>query len=328
MLVAPVDPAFPAREEDSSYLAQIAALPVRPVFIMGLHRSGTTFLYDCIARCFPVAHFNLYHLFYYDRLLANRAHDLAQRDRDRLNGYLRWRGIADRGLDATAVDADAVEEYGFLLRQRSGTFKLCEQNAALFQQLCQKLLAVQPGSCAVLLKNPWDTGNAQAILRLFPQARFVYITREPMAILNSLINALLSYLDGPQDYLELLLSPGGSRRSYRWGYLAWIVLRALRRALGRRGTARLFRPLLARSVARQLAVYRAEIGLLPAQSALEVSYDELVAAPAETMVRLQALLGLPLSEDIPPMAVRKRNNLNPALEGYDERLKKLMDSFS
>ena len=43
---------------------------------------------------------------------------------------------------------------------------------------------LRPDAANVVLKNPWDTGRAPDILRLFPGTRFIYIRRSPMRILN------------------------------------------------------------------------------------------------------------------------------------------------
>ncbi|POP52564.1 sulfotransferase family protein [Zhongshania marina] len=320
----PVNANFPAADEDHELLSDIADLPLRPVLIMGLHRSGTTFLYDCVSKSFPVAHLSLYHLLYFDRLLSNKANDKEQEDKDLLNRYFLSRGISDRNIDGTHIDADAVEEYGFLLRKKSGTFKLADKNAALFTHLCQKLLAVQKDTHAVLLKNPWDTGNAKTILKHAPEARFIYISREPIAVLNSMLNALLSYLEGPQDYLEILLDNGRGRSSYRAGYIAWLLLRGVRKLIGRNNCARLFRRLLAKEVARQVAVYKAEIASLPKNRAIEIDYRSLVADPAATMRSLQALLDLPIKQSQEVIEVKSSGRLNPILKNYEVVLNKFI----
>lgn len=322
----PAAPDFPHPSEDAPYLANIAHRPVRPIFIMGLHRSGTTFLYSCLAKSFPLANLSLYHLFYYSRLLKNLADHNEAADRAALNQHFLDLGIADRGLDGTAVNADTVEEYGFLLRQQFGSFRFSDDKADFFQQMCQKLQYVQPGSEAVLLKNPWDTGNAAAILQHFPNARFIYITREPIAVLNSMLNALLSYLQGPQRYLELLLSPSGSRKSYYSGYLMWRALRGVRAVIGERAIARLARPMLAKALARQLLNYRREIASLPPARALEVDYQRLVGNPGQVMEELGAFIGLPLRDALDSINVQQRLNLNPVLQGYAPQLQALIDS--
>ncbi|CAA0119422.1 sulfotransferase [Zhongshania aliphaticivorans] len=320
----PVNANFPASDEDQALLSEITHLPLRPVLIMGLHRSGTTFLYDCVAKSFPVAHLSLYHLLYFDRLLSNNANGQEQGDKDLLNRYFLARGISDRNIDGTHIDADAVEEYGFLLRKKSGTFKLADKNAVVFTRLCQKLLAVQKNTHAVLLKNPWDTGNAKNILKHAPEARFIYISREPIAVLNSMLNALLSYLEGPQDYLEILLDNGHGRSAYRTGYIAWLGLRALRTLIGRNNCARLFRRLLAKDVARQVTVYKTEIAALPSNRAIEIDYNSLIADPAATMQSLQRLLDLPISSTQENIEVKRSRNLNPMLMNYEPVLNKLI----
>ena len=311
---------FPNTNEDLTKLDEIKHIPVRPVFIMGLHRSGTTFLYDCIAKSFPLAHLSLYHLMYFDRLLTNKANGTEQQDKDRLNHYFADLGIKDRNIDGTEINADAVEEYGFLLRKKTGTFKLCDKNRALFSTMCQKLLAVQEDKQAVLLKNPWDTGNAKRILSYYPDARFIYISREPISVLNSMLNALLSYIEGPQHYLETLLDNGKGRSGYRAGYIAWMGLRGVRKAIGRNNSARLTRGLLAKDVARQVVTYRNEIAEMPSDHAIEIDYKSLVANPSATMETLKTLLNLPITGKLGELEVKQRNNINPVLRSYQQEL--------
>jgi hypothetical protein len=320
-----IDPNFPASNEDASKLDSLSQVPVRPVFIMGLHRSGTTFLYDCVAKSFPLAHLSLYHLLYFDRLLTNKDQATEQQDKDRLNQYFAERGISDRNIDGTTIDADAVEEYGFLLRKKTATFKLCDQNTAFFATICQKLLVVQSDKQAVLLKNPWDTGNAKKILSYYPEARFIYISREPIAVLNSMLNALLAYLEGPQDYLEVLLDKGKGRSGYRSGYIAWLILRGLRKVLGRTNSARLARKMLAKDVARQVAIYRKELAEMPDSRAIEVDYLDLIADPEATMQSLKALLDLPITDMQESLEVKQRNNINPVLKDFQESLDHLVE---
>ena len=319
-----VNPQLPTQDEDKKLLHQLADIPEKPVFIMGLHRSGTTFLYDTVARSFPVAHLTLYHLFYYQRLLTNYHAQQEEQDKSTLNKCFAELGIENRSIDHTSITADTVEEYGFLLRRHTGSFKLNTGNVAFFRQLCRKLLVVENNTQAVLLKNPWDTGNALWIASQFPHARFIYISREPMAVLNSMLNALLAYLEQPQAYLEMLLSADGSRRGYRIGYALWWSLRKLQQLTGSKVIALIARPLLARTVARQIAAYRAEINSLPPEQSIELDYTELVKDPEATVKRLQILLDLPLTGDVNKIEVKQRHNLNPVLADYQPILDRLI----
>lgn len=289
----PSRPDFPSADEDNAYLHQLGDVPLQPVFIMGLHRSGTTFLYDCLARSFSFSHLNLYRLLFFFRLLKNHSEGGEERDKQALNRYLNELGIADRGLDSTAISAESVEEYGFLLRQRGGGFRVGPHNGEFMLRLCRTLMAIDPGAQAVLLKNPWDTGNADELLRVFPDARFIYLGRDPREVLSSSLNAMLSYLRGPQHYLELLLSPQGDRRSYRSGYCLWWALCKLRGLVGEGLIARLLLPRLARQVRTQRQALERELHSLPVHQVAEVDYADLVADPGAVMARLSRFLNQP-----------------------------------
>ena len=102
----PVDPHFPVRDEDAPLKADLAEQKVKPIFIMGLHRSGTTFLYDSVARAFPLAQLTLYDFFYYDRLLRNHQQGGAKQDAQRLNACFAALGIKDRNIDSVPVCAE------------------------------------------------------------------------------------------------------------------------------------------------------------------------------------------------------------------------------
>ena len=323
----PVDPDFPGSDEDRELIPQLAELPVRPVFIMGLHRSGTTFLYDSVARAFPLSQLSLYRLFYYRRLLRNAREGRAAQDQQRLDACFAALGICDRKIDSVPVAADEVEEYGFLLRRLCGSFKLSEDTAPLFEEMCRKLLALEPDSKAVLLKNPWDTTNAGWIAQRYEQARFIYISREPIAVLNSMLNALLAYLDGPQNYLEMLLDRGEGRKGYRSGYLIWMMLRGVRAVFGERVIARTARPILARHVVRELVSYRRELAAMPATQAVEVNYAQLVQNPGQTMAALATFLGLPV-RDLSGLGLKPaklRHSVHPILKGYEPTLNKRVE---
>lgn len=286
----PSRPDFPSGDEDKVYLPRLGDGPLRPVFIMGLHRSGTTFLYDCLARSFSFSHLNLYRLLYFFRLLKNHYEGGEGHDKQALNRYLGQLGIVDRGLDSTAITAEAVEEYGFLLRRCGGGFKVSAHNQAVLVRLCRTLLEISPGAETVLLKNPWDTGNADALIRAFPDARFIYLRRDAREVLSSSLNALLSYLRGPQPYLELLLSPRGDRRSYRNGYRLWWVLSKLHSLVGEAVLARLALPRLVRQVRAQNHALAQELQLLPSHQVTEVAYADLMADPGAVMASLSSFL--------------------------------------
>lgn len=319
----PIDPGFPAPGEDDPFAALIENTLARPVFIMGLHRSGTTFLYDSLARCFPLANLSLYHLFYYDRLLKNHAEGGEHRDRDRLNTLFRRMGITDRKLDAVYVDDRMVEEYGWMLRNHSFSMKVTGRNQALLHEVCRKLQVVTPGAQAVLLKNPWDTGNARNILEWFPNARFIYITRDPLYILNSQINAAVSLLSGSQPFQTLLVDNFKTllgKQSLSAVYVGWKLLRGIKMMTGNRPFEAVIRPFAAKAVEHQLAAYYRDLEELPRESVYALDYQSFNERPGQHLRELAAFLDLPFVSD--PDAITpqpRKGHLKGPLQDYEPR---------
>jgi len=319
----PFDPNFPALTDDAPYFDRLKNEPIRPIFIMGLHRSGTTFLYDSIARCFPVANLSLYHLFFYNRLLKNFHEGNEQRDRDILNRLFRGLGITNRKIDNVWVDDRMVEEYGWLLRQRSYRVSVQSSNSAFLAEICRKLVHVTPGSQAALLKNPWDTGNAKQILQQFPNAKFIYITRKPTYILNSLINATLSLTSGSQPFQTLLVDdfkmPAG-KLAMQVIYAGWAVVRGVRRLLGDRISTEIILPFAAFIVKNDLAAYYRDLAELPKESVFEVDYQKLNTQPKEIMGNLRDFLDLPFSCDPSEIVPKPRSGqIQERLLSYEPR---------
>lgn len=292
----PDEPNFPKTGEDSEYLNKLSETPISPIFIMGLHRSGTTFLYDSISRCFPVANLDLYNIFYYDRLLKNHFNNNEENDRTRLNRAFRSLGITDRKLDAVWVDDSTVEEYGWLLRNESYRISIQKSNKDKFGEICQKLLFLNPDSKSVLLKNPWDTGNAKQILEWFPNARFIYITRDPIYILNSQVNAFLSLTSGSQFFQIMLIDkfkiPGG-KVSRALVYAGWKVLRAVKAVVGDPVFAFFTKPVVAFSLQGDLKGYYNDIKTLPKNSVYSLSYGAFNQDPVSKLKEIQKFLNLP-----------------------------------
>jgi len=188
---------FPTINEDTSLMHHIDTQSVKPIFIMGAHRSGTTFLYDAIASSFPLANLDLYTLFFYERLIKNYLNDTADTDRQWLNDYIDHLGIKNRGLDNIAINDKTVEEYCWLLSKRNKlfpSFYLNRGNKKLFVEACKKIAFINPNTQATLLKNPWDYTNSKRIQKYFPQSRFIFLNRNPINTLNSTMNANLKML--------------------------------------------------------------------------------------------------------------------------------------
>ena len=334
----PIDSPPPARaplsppgigvpDEDAPLVAALPDGPLRPIFILGLHRSGTTFLYEALDRLLPAASLRAWHIAFYPRLLAGQADGRGAADRAAFDAYFRALGLRDRQIDAIALTAETVEEYGWVLRRYGRSFKLEPKSDARFREMCKKLLALEGEPRGVrggevLLKNPWDTGEAASILARYPEARFVCITRDPIRIAASQWRNSLLFGSAATPYLDLLLEGFGLGKAVIRGQ------KLLYRVAGRERYAAVMLRWILKDVARELARYRAAVAALPGERWVEVPYERLVERPAEVLGRVVEFLGLEPRVPLDTIEPRPRERaLDPALErrraAFEARLEAL-----
>lgn len=286
--------------EDRELLPRLDGIEPRPVFVMGLHRSGTTFLFEALARVFPLAALTAHRLFYYPRLLARAEAGRTADDQRALDDHFASLGLDSRQVDNIALSHDTVEEYGWFLKRYGKSPRLCRRTADLFAEKCRKLRALEPEARASLGKNPWDTASAPRIRELFPDARFVWIRRHPVRILQSQMRNALLFGAGPAPYLNMLME----------GFPAARSVIALQRFLYRIAGDRLYGRVMLRAVmgdiARQLEAYERSMASLPAETRCEISYSELIRAPRATLERIGNFLQLEPKTSLEVVAPRPR----------------------
>lgn len=286
-----------------------------PVFVLGLHRSGTTYLYQLMADYFPVAVTSVYHVTHYQRLLHAEREGVREAYHDDIRAHLASRGIENRGIDKFPVGPEGLEEYAFILRKHSAKWGFHPSNAALFDEMLRKLSAVQPDAKALLLKNPHDLANGSALLARYPNAKLVFIRRDPVRVLNSQFRNSFLYREKPEPYLEMLLA----------GIPLWRFNFELMRTLDTMLPDALYQQILVRglrlSIADQLRRHYQDLPKLPQGSYVEVTYEDLITDPKPSLRRIQEHIGLPFRDDPRPM------ESNPRLEPLIERVSVVEAAF-
>lgn len=285
---------------DRPLVAELA--PAKPlIFVLGLHRSGTTFSYQLLADLFPVATTQLHHITHYRQLLLAEREGRTDALKAELSAYLTSAGIADRGIDGFPVGPEALEEYAFILRRFSPRWGFAPESAGLFDEMARKLSALQPDRQALLLKNPHDLLTPQAILAKYPTAKLIFIRRDPVRVLNSQFRNSFLYRKQTEPYLDLLLT----------GIPLWqFNFRLMKRVNPLLPDALYQRLLLGglrRSIEDQLRVHYQQLPTLPTASYQEVRYEDLMDDPAPVLERLQNFLGLPLRSDARPIERQPRH---------------------
>jgi hypothetical protein len=162
---------------DNQYIDHMKNTTFNPVFILGLHRSGTTILYRMLNETGNFNVLTLYHVLYFDRLLYDQINHIEGKEKDRLNALLKEKGITNRKTDAIRVTAEYEHEYVYIFSQRNYPRKINENNRELFELLCKKITYLSGNDKPILLKNPYDYPKFLSIKKMYPHAKFVFIQR-------------------------------------------------------------------------------------------------------------------------------------------------------
>jgi hypothetical protein len=190
--------------KDQKYVHLIKNLSYNPIFILGLHRSGTSILYKMLAKtdCFNIV--TAYNLIKFNELLHNHVNGKEKDAKKNLEKYFFEIGITKRAIDNLEVKPDFAEEYGFLLSNLDSPCKLDDNNIEVLDDLCKKIMYISGNNKPILLKNPYDFSNFLYIKNKFPNAKFVFIHRNPISVINSSINAWRVLFEKKNPYTSLL----------------------------------------------------------------------------------------------------------------------------
>lgn len=271
-------------DRDHRYTGLLESVSFQPVFIMGDHRSGTTLLYRLLdaTGCFNVV--TAYHILCYDRILSNHAAGRQEAAKRELAAGFAARGISDRMIDGVAVTPELPEEYGFVL-SNAYRAQLQADNLARLLELGKKVQYVAAAPKPLLLKNPWDYFlNFVYVKQVFPYARFVFLHRHPLDVINSQLRAIRSSLQAVNPYLALMSA-----------WYAGVYERPARRALMRGLFSSHFElglRITSRHVARATSYYLENIARLPADDYCSLTYEQLCADPEHSIDAILGFLGL------------------------------------
>ena len=189
---------------DQPYLDQLKDVKIQPIFILGDHRSGTTLLYQTLAstQCFNVV--KAYHIIKYDEILHNYHNNIEQKKLQELQDEFERLGICDREFDRVPVSPNLPEEYGFILRNTIDKLHISDESLPKFLEICRKVQSTSDLEKPLLLKNPWCYPYFLYIHQAIPNARFIFIHRNPINVINSKLKLIDQVLSGWNDYTGLV----------------------------------------------------------------------------------------------------------------------------
>jgi hypothetical protein len=284
-------------QRDHFICRQLMDVEAHPIFIMGLHRSGTTWLYGTLASLLPVATLSVYDIVHYGELLTAHREGAAPSLRKAIDA--RFAGARTRGFDEVPLSHATVDEYGFVLRSYAGRWRIDARTLTTFKELLRKLAFLQQ-RIHVLLKNPWDARQGAFMAAHLPSAKFIFVHRDPVSILNSQIRMIDGFLSSENPLLSLLFQGLSRERMSLSG------ARAVRRLVGEAAFRRLLVRLATKHVYEETRSYRRSLAAVPHARRVEVSYEDLLADPAAALEPIVALLGLPLERPLSTIAANPR----------------------
>lgn len=306
---------------DEQHLNKLTNVVFEPVFILGVHRSGTSILYKMLAATGMFNTVTAYHLLHYHELLYNHHEKKEQEAQQRLTESFLQNGLRDRGIDQLKVTADFAEEYGFLLATRTVKMSITKKNVDLFEEMCKKIQFISGNQKPLLLKNPYDFKNFLLIKQMFPSARFVFIHRHPQKTISSLVKAMRTILEEKNPYTARL-----SKLYDQW-YSNPLLLHLLRFMFKTMPECSVM--LLANTTARMTYYYIKNINKLSEQDYISITYEELCTHPSETLQRIMDKLGVsPLSPiDTESLMHPRKRDIDPPVRKLHRYIYDLMRSY-
>ncbi|MEG3850714.1 sulfotransferase [Microcoleus sp. herbarium19] len=269
---------------DEPYLHLLEKVDFNPIFIMGDHRSGTTVLYQILVATACFNYLKASHIIKYDEILENHINRTQERTRQELENLFKSLEISDRQFDKVKPTPDLPEEYGFILRNAGYESYLNPENLRLFVQLCQKIQFAANSDKPLLLKNPWCFPHFMYIKSVLPKAKFVFIHRNPIHVMNSKLKAVRLVLSVKSSYIQLI-----SKRYHE------IFDNPMRRLLFRVMYSSLFGLGVRRVTQTSMLAttyYLENIQSLPTTDYISIKYEDLCQSPESTILKVLEFLQL------------------------------------
>jgi len=289
---------------DQPYLHNLSQIDFEPVFILGVHRSGTSILYKMLTATGCFNSVTAYHLIKYKELLSNHLHKREEQVKQELTESFKEKGVEDRGIDRLILTADFSEEYGFLLGQQTFHMYLTSKNLQLFIELCRKIQYLAGNKKPLLLKNPYDFPNFLYIKQMFPTAKFVFIHRHPLKTISSTMKTIDVLLQKKNPYTMQLF------RLYNKVVdqpVIFFLLRVIFSTVPELGV--LF---LARTTRKATEYYLKNIEKLPKQDYISITYESFCEYPEQTIEQILKILNLkkPRNLDVSSLMEPRKVNID------------------
>ncbi|MCK4365561.1 MAG: sulfotransferase [Thermoplasmatales archaeon] len=275
---------------DSPYLEKLENISFKPVFILGLHRSGTSILYKMLIETGCFNYVTVYHLVKYNQLIHNHINKLEEFSKKDVTAFIKNSGLADRYIDRIKVTPDTPEEYGFLLRQGNLQNMITPKNLSTFVEMAKKIQFISDKEKPLLLKNPLDFKNFIYIKKVFPEAKFIFIHRNPLKSLSSLIKALRLI------FKNKIFLPNQIFKLYNKTFDNPLLLKTIKLCLSKRFPLGLI--LITMYASKFTKYYMKNIEQLPKEDYICITYENLCTEPQKNLEEIIRFLNIKMDYKI------------------------------
>lgn len=244
-----------------------------PVFILGYPRSGTTYLYYLLSRDPGFSFLKTYEamapnvIFLFGKVMQSIARLALPKSRPMDNLEMG----ADLPKEAEFAMANlgiASLAHGYYFPKSFRSYferfvlfkkeKEKRQWQANFDFLCKKLTLLNNGK-RLLLKSPFDTARIDAMLELYPDARFIYLHRDPVAV----------YASNEKLFASIL--PAISLQEIEEEQIHQIIIQSYRQTI---------------------QAYQAQKESIPKGNLIEIAYEDFVLHQEKTLQSIYEVLDL------------------------------------
>jgi len=286
-----------SENSDEAYLGKLGPLPDRLIFLLGPHRSGTTYLHQALVDTGAFDYISYYDSVEFDRLIVNqetgRREAVIQSLREEMESF-----GPTRGVDHMEINPLHAEEYGFLLERRfflEKRYHNVQQAAPIsntdfepLKTLCRKKRFLSPERKPLILKNPIDFYDGFIrISENFPASQFIFIHRHPLAVFNSHILFWRNLIKSKNPWVAKI------DRAYDAVFDSPLLLQAIHLStLSPRGLQLLFE-----KYCNAYDFYINHIQSLASDRIVSLRYEDLCKTPLDVLRRIIHKLDLPIDEE-------------------------------
>jgi hypothetical protein len=280
-----------------------------PTFLLGNHRSGTTWLYSLLAATGHFSTLTAHHVISWH----------APMSQETLAARLQAEGLFERALDGIALSPNTPEEYCYILNNAGHKSWLTPGSRPLLASIIDRLVVDGEGR-QVLLKNPWDYGHFPALAEAWPEARFIFLHRHPLRVIQSAARVFRVMWSPPEPdgYVSLL----SARYRRMWanpltrGFFRWAATGAL--------------DLDVRAISGGVKAanhhYLRHLGALRPEQRVVVRYEDLCASPDDELGRILRFLDAPATAAQVPTR-EGSSPLLPAVERHQSGICRSMQAY-